>query len=137
MSGQDGDDTSTNAQLLPVLLESVPNKHTISDWHDSAAIYIRQDIFDKKQFATDDDLRFGGMIQKLVCKELSVCGDLRARVFWDDEGGKITVRNTFRRKRQAAQNAMKIAFRGKYREKSGTLDSQILTTFQPKYKQSG
>ena len=114
MSGQDGDDTLTNTQPVPFLLvDSVPNRHTISDWHDSAAIYIRQDIFDKKQFATDEDLRFGGTIQKLV----SVCGDLQARVFWDDEGGKITVRNTFCRKRQAAQNAMKIAFRGKYWEK--------------------
>jgi hypothetical protein len=118
MSGQDGDDTLTNTQPVPFLLvDSVPNRHTISDWHDSAAIYIRQDIFDKKQFATDEDLRFGGTIQKLVCKELSVRGDVRARAFWDDEGGKITVRNTFRRKRQAAQNAMKIAFRGKYWEK--------------------
>ena len=76
MSGQDGDDTLANAQPLPFLLESVPNRHTILDWHNSAAIYIRQDIFDKKQFATDKDLRFGGTIQKLVCKELSVRGDV-------------------------------------------------------------
>jgi hypothetical protein len=34
-------------------------------------------------------------------------------VFWEEKGGKESVRNTFRRKRQAAQNAMKLAFRGK------------------------
>ena len=97
-------------QVLP---EQV-SKHTLADWKDSAAQYVRQHLFDKKQFVTDDELAFGGAVQKLVCADINVSGDKRARIFWDEKGGKETVRNTFRRKRQAAQNAMKFAFRGEY-----------------------
>jgi hypothetical protein len=88
-------------------------KETLDDWKDSAAEYIRSELFVKKQFVRDSDLVFGGNIQKLVCISLNIAGETRARIFWDDKGGKETVRNTFRRKRQSAQNAMKLAFRGK------------------------
>lgn len=88
------------------------SKQTLADWKDSAAQYVRQQLFDKKQFVTDEELAFGGNIQKLVCADINVSSDERALQFWNERGGKETVRNTFRRKRQAAQNAMKIAFRG-------------------------
>ena len=88
-------------------------KETIDDWKDSAAEYVRSELFDKKQFVVDSELGMGGSIQKLVCNSLNIAGETRARVFWDEKGGKETVRNTFRRKRQSAQNAMKLAFRGK------------------------
>jgi hypothetical protein len=78
-------------------------KQTLDYWKDSAAEYVRAELFDKKQF----------VIQKLVCTYINICGGERARVFWEEKGGKESVRNTFRRKRQAAQNAMKLAFRGK------------------------
>jgi hypothetical protein len=100
-----------------VELQTLPDqmcKHTIADWKDSAALYVRQKLFDKKQFVTDEELMFGGTIQKLVCTDINISGDERARQFWDEKGGKGTVRNIFRRKRQAAQHAMKLAFRGKY-----------------------
>ena len=89
------------------------NKHTLADWKDSAASYGRQQLFDKKQFVEDKELMFGGTIQELVCTDINISDGKRAQIFWDERGGKETVRNTFRRKRQAAQNAMKLAFRGK------------------------
>ena len=89
------------------------NKHTLADWKDSAASYVRQQLFDKKQFVEDQELMFGGTIQELVCTDINISDGKRAQLFWDERGGKDTVRNTFRRKRQAAQNAMKLAFRGK------------------------
>jgi hypothetical protein len=71
-------------------------------------------LFDKKQFVTDEELVMGGSIQKLVCTYIiNIYGGERARVFWEEKGGKESVRNTSRRKRQAAQNAMTLAFRGK------------------------
>jgi hypothetical protein len=83
-------------------------------WKDSAAEYVRAGLFDKKQFVTDEELVMGGSIQKLVCTYINICGGERARAFfWEEKGGKESVRNTFCRKRQAAQNAMKLAFRGK------------------------
>jgi hypothetical protein len=97
-------------------LRTIPQevcKETVDDWKDSAAEYVRSDLFDKKQFVSDSDLKMGGNIQKLVCQNINIAGKTRARIFWDEKGGKETVRNTFRRKRQSAQNAMKIAFRGK------------------------
>jgi hypothetical protein len=98
----------------PRMLPQEVSKHTLADWKDSAAQYVRQQLFDKKQFVTDDELVFGSTIQKLVCADLHISGDNRANIFWQNRGGKDTVRNTFRRKRQAAQNSMKIAFRGKW-----------------------
>jgi serine/threonine-protein kinase RIO1 len=89
------------------------NKHTLADWKDSAATFVRQQLFDKKQSVTDKELMFGGTIQELVCTDISISDGKRAQIFWDEKGGKETVRNTIRRKRQAAQNAMKLAFRGK------------------------
>ena len=56
----------------------------------------------------------GCAIQRLVYAHIHVSGGERARIYWEEKGGKETVRNTFRRKRQAAQNAMKLAFRGKF-----------------------
>lgn len=88
-------------------------KRTLDDWKDSAASYVRLHLFDKKQFVSDVELKFGSTIQKLVCSDINISEGRRAQLFWDEKGGKETVRNTFRRKRQAAQNAMKIAFRGK------------------------
>jgi hypothetical protein len=89
-------------------------KNTLDDWHDSAAEYVRSELFAKKQFVDDEELVMGCAIQRLVCAHIHVSGGERARIYWEEKGGKETVRNTFRRKRQAAQNAMKIAFRGKY-----------------------
>jgi hypothetical protein len=107
-----GDNTDTTHGELRRLPEELC-KHTIDDWKDSAALYVRQKLFDKKQFVTDDELVMGGNIQKLVCEYINLSGGERARLFWEERGGMETIRNTFRRKRQAAQNAMKLAFRGK------------------------
>ena len=101
----------SDATESPRLPEQV-NKHTLADWKDSAAAYVRQQMFDKKQFVTDKELMFGGAVQILVCSDINMSDGKRAQIFWDEKGGKETVRNTFRRKRQAAQNAMKLAFRG-------------------------
>jgi serine/threonine-protein kinase RIO1 len=95
------------------MLPEQVNKHTLADWKDSAATFVRQQLFDKKQFVTDKELMFGGTIQELVCTDINISDGKRAQIFWDERGGKETVRNTFRTKRQAAQNAMKLAFRGK------------------------
>ncbi len=61
---------------------------------------------------SDEDLVMGGPIQKLVANELHISGIERQRLFWEEQGGMMTVRNTVRKKRQSAQNAMKLAFRG-------------------------
>ena len=108
--GEAGDPTR-GGELRTLPQEVV--KQTVADWKDSAAEYVRLVIFDKKQFVSDEELAMHGDIQKLVCAKIHICGEERARIFWEEKGGKETVRNTFRRKRQAAQNAMKLAFRGK------------------------
>jgi hypothetical protein len=88
-------------------------KQTLADWKDATADFVRTKLFDKKQFVSDEDLVMGGHIQKLVSFELHISGIERQRLFWEEKGGMSMVRNTVRRKRQAAQNAMKLAFRGK------------------------
>jgi hypothetical protein len=71
-------------------------------------------LFDNKQFlVTYEELVMGGSIQKLVGAYITICGGEMARVFWEEKEGKESLRITFCRKRQAAQNAMKLAFRGK------------------------
>jgi hypothetical protein len=90
------------------------NKQTLEDWNDSAADYVRSELFAKKQFVRDEQLVVGGAIQILVCNYIKICGTERARLYWEVHGGKEFVRNVFRRKRQAAQNSMKLAFRGKW-----------------------
>jgi serine/threonine-protein kinase RIO1 len=104
----------TGTRLLPEQL----NKQTLADWKDSAASYVRLQLFDKKQFVTDNELVFGGTIQKLVCSDINISDGKKAQLFWDEKGGKETVRSMFRKKRQAAQNAMKLAFRGEKAEKT-------------------
>jgi hypothetical protein len=99
---------TTGLQTLAVEV----SKETIDDWKDSAAEYVRSQLFDKKQFVTDGELMMGGNIQMLVCQHINISRNERARKFWEECGGKETVRKTFRRKRQTAQNAMKIAFKG-------------------------
>jgi hypothetical protein len=106
--------TVTNAV---VTLPEEVSKITLADWHDSAAEYIRSELFNKKQFADDEELMMGGRIQELVCVNIHICGAERARLYWDEKGGKERVRRSFRRKRQAAQNAMKLAFAGTYKMK--------------------
>jgi hypothetical protein len=87
-------------------------KETVAEWNDTAGDYVRAKMFDRKQFVTDGDLEMGGHIQKLVAMELHISGAERQRQFWEEHGGRATVRNTVRKKRQAAQNSMKLAFRG-------------------------
>ena len=111
---QEINDSTTNSAEMQRLPEE-DCKQTLDDWRDSAAEYVRAELFDKKQFITDEEIGMGGSIQKLVCAYINISGSERARSFWEERGGKETVRKTFRRKRQAAQNAMKLAFRGKYK----------------------
>ena len=106
----------TVANAVVTLPEEV-SKITLADWHDSASEYIRSELFNKKQFADDQELMMGGRIQQLVCENIHICGLGRARKYWDEMGGKERVRRAFRQKRQTAQNAMKLAFAGKYRIK--------------------
>jgi hypothetical protein len=65
-----GDSAVAELRTLP---EAVC-KQTLADWNDSAALYIRQQLFDKKQFVTDDGLIFGATIQKLVCSHINIRG---------------------------------------------------------------
>ena len=104
------------AELEARQVQTLPQglcKETIAEWNDTAGDYVRTKMFDRKQFVTDTDLEMGGHIQKLVTMELHISGEERQRQFWQEHGGRTTVRNTIRKKRQAAQNSMKIAFRGK------------------------
>lgn len=96
-------------------VQQLPQKlcnETVAEWNDAAGDYVRTKMFDRKQFVTDADLTMGGHIQKLVALELHISGAERQRQFWEDHGGRATIRNTVRKKRQAAQNSMKLAFRG-------------------------
>ena len=107
---------NTTAELEARQVQTLPQglcRETIAEWNDTAGDYVRTKMFDRKQFVTDADLEMGGHIQKLVTMELHISGEERQRLFWQDHGGRTTVRNTIRKKRQAAQNSMKIAFRGK------------------------
>jgi hypothetical protein len=107
-AGQAGE-TNGDVRALPQQL----CKQTLCEWKDGTADYVRTKLFHKQQFVSDEDLVMGGHIQKLVSKELHISGIERQRLFWEEQGGMTTVRNTVRKKRQAAQNAMKLAFRGK------------------------
>jgi hypothetical protein len=98
---------------VPTLPEGIA-KDNIKEWNDAAGDYVRDKLFDRKQFVSDEDLEMGGHIQKLVTLELNINGADRQKLFWEDHGGRVTVRNTVRKKRQATQNSMKIAFRGEY-----------------------
>jgi hypothetical protein len=69
-------------------MQSLPQevcKQTLDDWKDSAAEYVQAELFDKKQFVTDEELVMGGSIQKLVCTYINICGGERARVFWEEK----------------------------------------------------
>ena len=101
-------------------------KQTIKEWNDAAGDYVRDKMFDRKQFVSDGELVMGGHSQELVTLELSIQGDGRKRLFWEDHGGRATVRNTVRKKRQATQNSMKIAFRGKWKQKGNLEGSTSL-----------
>ena len=100
-----------------LLAEPLPEgicKETIAEWNDATGDYVRDKMFAKIQFVTDADLVTGGRIHALVTSELHISGEERKRQFWEDHGGRSTVRNTVRKKRQTAQNAMKLAFRGEF-----------------------
>ena len=95
---------------LPLVMDG----NSIEDWNQGAADCVRSSIFAKQQFLVSDAaLDMGGIIQKHVVNYINITNIERLRMFWEENGGRETVRNTFRRKRQAAQNAMKIAFKGK------------------------
>jgi len=102
------------AAITPTALPEEICKETIAEWNDAASDYVRAKMFDRKQFVTDADLETGGRIQKLVTTDLHINGAERQRRFWEDHGGRATVRKTVRQKRQTAQNAMKLAFRGEF-----------------------
>jgi hypothetical protein len=48
------------------LYKPIENFICIADWKDSAALYVRQKLFDKKQFMTDEELMFGGTMHTKV-----------------------------------------------------------------------
>jgi hypothetical protein len=105
------------ATLLPELEVSL-TPSTVEEWKETAAECVRNELFCKKQFLVNDgELDMGGTIQKIVAKYLNITNMERMYIFWEKEGGRETVRNTFRKKRQSAQNGMKLAFKGRKSEK--------------------
>jgi hypothetical protein len=108
-----GDNSDTTHGELWSLPEELCKHSTSDDWKDSAVLYVHQKLFDKKQLVTNDELVMGGNIQKLVCEYINLSGEDRARLSWEERGGLETIHNTFHRKWQAAQNAMRIVLRGK------------------------
>ena len=109
---------ATEQQVGPGLLPRELSENSINDWKDSAAECVRSNIVVKQQFLVSDAcLDMGGSIQRHVTKFINISNVARITQFWDEHGGRETVRNTFRRKRQAAQNSMKIAFKGKYKQR--------------------
>jgi hypothetical protein len=106
----DGDDRTVDLQVLLQVID----KGKVEDWKEEAAGCVREKIFPKQQFLVSDAcLDMGGYIQRHVTKFINVSSQSTSRLFWEEHGGREMVRNTFRRKRQATQNAMKIAFKGK------------------------
>ena len=108
MGSAAGGHVEAGARTLP---EEV-NKAALADWKDSAALRACQQLFDTKQLVTDEELALGGTIQVLACSDANTSNGKLAQMLWDERGGKETARSAFRRKRQVAQNAVKIAFRG-------------------------
>jgi hypothetical protein len=78
---EERNDSTTNSAEMQRLPEEVC-KQTLDDWRDSAAEYVRSELFDKKQFITDEEIGMGGSIQKLVCVYINISGSERARSFW-------------------------------------------------------
>ena len=104
----------------PIQLEHIPklqlvmDANSIEDWNQGAADCVRSSIFAKQQFLVSDAaLDMGSISQMHAANYINITNIERLRMFWEENGGRETVRNTFRRKRQASQNAMKIAFKGK------------------------
>jgi hypothetical protein len=53
-------DSTTNSDEMQILPAEVC-KQTLDDWRDSAAEYVRAQLFDKKQFITDEEIGMGGI----------------------------------------------------------------------------
>ena len=102
----------TAGLVAPLLMDGM-SKDSLKEHDEADGDYVRNKLFDRKQFVTDADLRLGGRIQRLATEELNIVTAARQRMFWEEGGGRATVRNTIRKKRQATQNSMKLAFRGK------------------------
>ena len=122
------DENSTEEHVGPPVLPMVMTENSINEWKDSAAECVRTLIFPKQQFLVSDAaLDMGGNVQRHVANFINISNVERIRKFWDEYGGRETVRNTFRKKRQAAQNSMKIAFRGKYIKKHHQSEITLLS----------
>jgi hypothetical protein len=59
---QERNDSTTNSAAMQILPAEVC-KQTLDDWRDSAAEYVRAELFDKKQFITDEGMGMGDSIQ--------------------------------------------------------------------------
>ena len=111
--------TAENRDNSLGLLEVSLTKSTLEEWKVTAAECARNDLFNKKQFLVNDkELDMGGTAQKLIANKLNTTNEKRMIIFWNEGGGRETARSASRKKRQAAQNAMKLAFRGKTNESS-------------------
>jgi hypothetical protein len=114
-------DTTCNTRVAGLVpeLETSPTLSTTEEWKETAAECVRNDLFSKKQFLINDaELDIGGTAQKTVARKLNITNEKRMVIFWNEGGGRETARNTFRKKRQSAQNGMKLAFKGETTGKS-------------------
>jgi hypothetical protein len=59
---QEINDSTTNSAEIQRLSEKVC-KQTLDDWRDSAAEYVRAELFDKKQIIMDEEIGMGGSIK--------------------------------------------------------------------------
>ena len=93
---KEGGGKETN--LLPELEVSL-TQGTIEEWKETAVECVRNEMFNKKQFLVNDrELDMGGTIQKLIARKLNITNHKRMSIFWEEGGGRGTVRNSFRKK---------------------------------------
>ena len=110
----DTDGVNVNDQdLLVQLNRNGLQTIKIDELKAEAKLYVRNQIFPKKQFTMDDELKMGSKMQKLICRHLKIDSQQLMEAFWVDWGGKETIRDAIRRKRQVVMTAVKLSFRSK------------------------
>ena len=83
-------------------------------WKEEVATYIRAYIFPRKQWVKEEEICWGSVIQRVICKVILGKYVSKWREFWEDQGGQEVVRRTIGRRRQSCAEGQKKSFWSKY-----------------------
>ena len=100
-------------EALAADIEGRLTPKNLEEWKEVVANYVRCNIFPRKQWVKDEEIKWGSDLQKIICKKTLKRFPTKWEKCWVEQGGMEVVRMTIGRRRQSSADGQTKNFQSK------------------------